>query len=345
MKTLTKLGAFVVALILVFASAYVVGRVVGPPPTEAAAAPAPAAAAAPAEEGHGPGGLMVSEESLTLEVFNTNWKAGQEQILEFQIQEREGKPLMQYKAQHDKLLHLIIARSDLSEFQHIHPNQGADGTWRIPVTFAEAGTYRIFADFFPAWGIHNTTLGADVNVAGNYAPRALPAPSNSATVDGYTVTLNGKLKPGEDAKLTMHVSKNGKPVTDLEPYLAAYGHLVMLRGGDMAYIHVHPNGSPGDGKTAPGPSIEFFATAPSYGPYRLFLDFQHQGKVRTAEFTVNVEGPNPPPHGLTPEVFEEAKKVNLAGGNSAAPGGPSSGTGSGTSSGGSEGGATHGHAG
>src|SRR5689334_10991185 len=102
MKTLTKLGAFVVALILVFASAYVVGRVVGPPPTEAAAAPAPAAAAAPTEDGHGPGGLMISEESMTLEVFNTNWKAGQEQILEFQVQEREGKPLMQYKAQHDK---------------------------------------------------------------------------------------------------------------------------------------------------------------------------------------------------------------------------------------------------
>ncbi len=337
MKTLTKLGAFVVALILVFASAYVVGRVVGPPPTNAAAAPAPAAA--PAEE-HGPGGLMVSEESLTLKVFNENWKAGEQQILAFQIQEREGTPLMQYKAQHDKLLHLVIARSDLAHFQHIHPNLGADGTWRIPVTFPEAGTYRIFADFFPGWGIHGTTLGADVEVAGNFAPKPLPAASNTATVDGYTVTLSGKLVAGKAAKLTMHVSKNGRPVTDLEPYLAAFGHLVMLREDDMAYIHVHPDGHPGDGKTAPGPEIQFFATAPSYGSYRLFLDFQHQGTVRTAEFTVNVEGPNPPPHGLTPEVFEQAKAVNLAGGNSAAPGGPSSGT-----SGGSTGGATHGHGG
>jgi hypothetical protein len=334
MKTLTKLGAFVGALILVFASAYVVGRIVGPPPTEAAAAPT---AAAPAEEEHGPGGLMVSEESMTLKVFNENWKAGEEQILAFQIQEREGKPLLQYKAQHDKLLHLVIARSDLSGFQHIHPNMGADGTWRIPVTFPEAGTYRIFADFFPGWGIHNTTLGMDVNVAGNYAPKALPAPSNTATVDGYTATLSGKLVPGEDSKLTMHLSKNGKPVTDLEPYLAAFGHLVMLRGGDMAYIHVHPDGHPGDGKTSPGPEIVFYAKVPSYGPYRLYLDFQHQGTVRTAEFTVNVEGPNPPPHGLSPEVFEQAKKVNLEGGNSAAPGGPSSG--------GSTGGATHGHGG
>jgi uncharacterized membrane protein YgcG len=152
------------------------------------------------------------------------------------------------------------------------------------------------------------------------------------------VTLSGKLVPGKSTALTMHVSKNGRPVTDLEPYLAAFGHLVMLRDGDMAYIHVHPDGHPGDGKTAPGPEIVFFAEAPSYGQYRLFLDFQHQGKVRTAEFTVNVEGPNPPPHGLTPEVFEQAKAKNLAGGNSAAPGGESSG-------GGSTGGGTHGHGG
>ena len=334
MKTLTKLGAFVVALILVFASAYVVGRVVGPPPTEAAAAPAPAA---PAEEEHGPGGLTVSEESMTLAVLTKNWKAGEQQMLAFQVQEREGTPLMQYKAQHDKLMHLIIARNDLSHFQHIHPNLGADGTWRIPVTFPAAGSYRIFADFFPGWGIHPTTLGADIQVAGNFTPEPLPAPSNTATVDGYTVTLSGKLVPGESTALTMHVSKNGRPVTDLEPYLAAFGHLVMLRDGDMAYIHVHPDGHPGDGKTAPGPEIVFHAEAPSYGPYRLFLDFQHQGKVRTAAFTVNVEGPNPPPHGLTPEVFEQAKAKNLAGGNSAAPGGESSG--------GSTGGATHGHGG
>lgn len=345
MKTLTKLGAFVVALILVFASAYVVGRVVGPPPTEAAAATA--APAAPAEEEHGPGGLMVSEESMTLKVFNDNWKAGEQQILAFQVQEREGTPLLQYKAQHDKLMHLIIARSDLSNFQHIHPNLGADGTWRIPVTFPEAGTYRIFADFFPGWGIHGTTLGADVHVAGNLKPTPLPAPSNTATVDGYTVTLSGKLVPGEATQLTMHVSKNGRPVTDLEPYLAAFGHLVMLRDGDMAYIHVHPDGHPGDGKTAPGPEVVFFAEAPSYGSYRLFLDFQHQGKVRTAEFTVNVEGPNPPPHGLTPEVFEQAKATNLAGGDSSAPGGASSGasSGAGGSEGGSEEGTTHGHGG
>jgi len=88
--------------------------------------------------------------------------------------------------------------------------------------------------------------------------------------------------------LTLSVSRNGKPVTDLQPYLDAYGHLVALRASDLAYLHIHPMGSPGDGVTAAGPEIGFHMTFPSAGDYRLFLDFQHAGAVRTAEFTVSV---------------------------------------------------------
>lgn len=93
--------------------------------------------------------------------------------------------------------------------------------------------------------------------------------------------------PGQASDLTFSITKNGEPVTDLEPYLAAYGHLVALRVGDLGYLHVHPEGEPGDGKTAAGPEIAFMAAAPSPGHYRLFLDFQHEGVVRTAEFTMH----------------------------------------------------------
>lgn len=307
MKTATKLGVFVLALVLVFSTAYAVGNFVGPLRGESATA------AAPAAEEEGPGGLAISEESLTLKVLNDSFPAGTRQMFAFQILERDGTPLTQYKPQHDKLLHLIVARRDLSNFQHVHPTMSADGTWRIPLTLPEAGEYRIFADFFPAWGKHATTLGADVSASGNYRPSPLPAASNTATVDGYTVTMSGKPVPGKSSKLTLHVSKDGRPVTDLEPYLAAYGHLVALRDGDMAYVHVHPDGEPGDGKTKAGPEIVFHTEVPTFGAYRMYLDFQHEGVVRTAEFTVNVEGPNPPPHGLSPEEFEKAKAANLGG--------------------------------
>jgi len=317
MKTVTKLGAFVVALIVVLGSSYVVGRVVGPQP-------APAAAAAMTED-DGPGGLSVSHESMNLKVLTDSFPAGVQQTFAFQVLQHDGTPLMKYQPQHDKLMHLIVARHDLSNFQHVHPNLGPDGVWRVPLTVSEAGEYRVFADYMPLWGIHGETLGADVSVSGNFQPKPLPAPSNTANVDGYTVSLKGKLVPGKSNKLTLSVAKNGEPVADLEPYLAAYGHLVALRDGDMAYLHVHPNGTPGDGKTKPGPDIEFYATPPSYGDYRLFLNFQHQGVVRTAEFTVHVDGPNPPPHGLSEQAFEAAKvkneKAALEGGKGGMPAG------------------------
>ncbi|HEV7651005.1 MAG TPA: hypothetical protein VGP26_22900 [Actinophytocola sp.] len=311
MKTVTKLGAFVVALIVVLGSSYVVGRIVGPPPASAAAAAM--------IEDEGPGGTAVSHESMNLKVLTGSFPAGVKQTFAFQILQNDGTPLMKYQPQHDKLMHLIVARHDLSNFRHVHPNLGPDGVWRVPLTIEEAGEYRVFADYMPLWGIHGEVLGADVSVSGDYQPKPLPAPSDTATVDGYTVTMKGSLEPGKSDKLTLSVAKDGRPVTDLEPYLAAYGHLVALRDGDMAYLHVHPNGTPGDGRTKPGPDIEFYATPPSYGDYRLFLDFQHEGVVRTAEFTVHVNGPNPPPHGLSEQAFEEAKAKNekaaLEGGN------------------------------
>ena len=92
----------------------------------------------------------------------------------------------------------------------------------------------------------------------------------------------------------LSVDRGGEPVSDLQPYLAAYGHLVALRDGDLAYLHVHPAGEPGDGMTAPGPGITFYATAPSAGDYRLYLDFQHGDVVRTAEFTVRAGDPAVP---------------------------------------------------
>ncbi|MEU6076625.1 hypothetical protein [Micromonospora sp. NPDC047074] len=333
---MTKLGAFVLALVLVLTSAYVVGRIVGPPPAPAPAAK-PAAAPAPAHE-EAPNGLAISHESMYLKVLTDNVPAGTKQTFAFQILQHDGTPLVKYKPQHEKLMHLIVARRDLSHFQHVHPNLGPDGIWRVPLTFAAAGEYRVFADYMPLWGIHGETLGADVSVSGDFRPVPLPAPSTTATVDGYTVTLGGELVPGKDGKLTLGVAKDGKPVTDLEPYLGAFGHLVALRDGDLAYVHVHPDGTPGDGQTASGPEIVFHAKVESFGDYRLFLDFQHQGVVRTAAFTLRVNGPNPPPHGLTEEAFAAAKARNEAAvrnGGAAVP--------ADTSGGSTEGGTPHGH--
>jgi hypothetical protein len=190
-------------------------------------------------------------------------------------------------------------RRDLSGFRHVHPTRSADGLWSVPLTLTDPGQYRVFADFQPADRAEGLTLGVDVPVAGAYRPTPLPAPSTTAEVDGYRVELTGTLAPGASSKLTLTVTKDGRPVTDLQPYLGAFGHLVALRDGDLAYLHVHPE------ESGPGPAITFHAEVPSAGAYRLYLDFQHGGTVRTAEFTAlagNVTLPNS--HDATPHTHD-----------------------------------------
>ncbi|MFI7444699.1 hypothetical protein [Nonomuraea indica] len=292
MNTAAKLGAYSLGLAVVFGGALGVGNAVGPVASAPAAAPSHSAHAEPVaptqvkNEIDTPGGLQVSENGYTLTPLTGAITPGEPTDFRFAVTGPDGRPVTGYEVSHDKKLHLIVVSRDLGDFQHVHPELGADGVWTVKLTLPKAGAYRMFADFAPTGG-QALTLGADVLVAGDYTPRALPAAARTASVDGYTVELAGELTPGRSSRLTLTVSKDGKPVTDLQPYLGAYGHLVALRGADLAYLHVHPDGEPGDGRTQAGPGIVFFAEAPSAGSYRLFLDFQHEGEVRTAAFTVN----------------------------------------------------------
>ncbi|MFG1948284.1 hypothetical protein [Nonomuraea sp. NPDC048826] len=232
-----------------------------------------------------PGGLQVSESGYTFTRVDTDDPDDPDDF-RFTIVGPDGKPVTAYDVEHDKKLHLIVASRDLNSFQHLHPKMADDGTWRTELKLKEAGPYRAFADFKPT-GADKLTLGLDLQTPGDYRPRELPHAADEAEVGDYTVSLDGRLKPGESSKLTLRVSKDGKPVTDLQPYLGAYGHLVALRAGDLAYLHVHPEDT---GRA--GPEITFYAEVPSDGAYRLFLDFKHDGKVRTAAFTAETQ-----PHG------------------------------------------------
>jgi hypothetical protein len=293
MNVSAKLSAYGAALVLLVAGAYAVGTAVGPfgsvdPSGDAAPSGVEAA-------GHGdthsgtvaeaatdqPAGLASSRGGYTLTPTDPTPTAGS---FSFQITGPDGAPVTAFDVEHDKRMHLIVVRRDTTGFQHVHPEMAPDGTWTVLLTLPAGGSYRAFADFAPTGGA-GTTLGVDLAVPGAFEP-VEHAPSRTAQVDGYTVELTGELVPGQASPVTLTVSKDGRPVTDLQPYLAAYGHLVALREGDLAYLHVHPEGEPGDGRTPAGPQIEFVAEVPSAGSYRLFLDFQHDGVVRTAEFTV-----------------------------------------------------------
>jgi hypothetical protein len=232
-------------------------------------------------------GLAVSDAGYTLSPATTFFAAGKKTELRFTIQGPDGKPVTQYTKTHEKDLHLIVVRRDLSGFHHVHPTRDASGTWSIPFTFTAGGTWRLYTDFQPAGLDRNITLGTDVNVSGLYIPVPLADPASVYSDHGYDVTLEGTPVAGKESQLTFRVNRGGKPVTDLEPYLGAFGHLVSLRSGDLAYLHNHPAQHAEPGMKG-GPSITFATTFPTAGTYSLFLDFQHAGEVHTAEFTVHV---------------------------------------------------------
>ncbi|MEW9534014.1 hypothetical protein [Microbispora sp. NPDC049125] len=293
MKTPFRLGAYLLGLAVVFGGAFSAGGAIG------ATRPAPADIGHPAHVNpsqaeqkteHLPGGLQVSQDGYTLNPELTTVTPGEQAEFRFTVNGPDGRAVTGYETEHDKKLHLIVVSRDATAFQHVHPELSAEGVWSVPLTLPEAGAYRVFADFVPHGG-EGLTLGAELYAPGDYTPRPLPAPSRTATVDGYTIRLDGALTPGTVSRLTAEISKNGEPVTDLQPYLEAYGHLVALRVGDLAYLHVHPDGVPGDGVTPAGPGITFYAEVPSRGDYRLFLDFRHKGAVHTAAFTVRAEQP------------------------------------------------------
>lgn len=298
MSTPLRVVAFVAALAAAFAVAWTGGRIVGPIDTEPVAHEGAAGHGddTHADEGHEDGGhsgavadatgLTARDDGFTLALADRTPAAGRTR-LDFQVLTSGGRPLLDYTRAHEKDLHLIVVRRDLTGFQHVHPRlDRSTGTWSTKVRLSP-GTWRVIADFTPE-GWDGITLADDVAVAGDFEPADLPSDDRSASVETpegtYTVTLEGDTAPGAGTVLTTRVELDGEPVTDLEPYLGAFGHLVAIRAGDLGYLHVHPE------EGEPGPAIDFATGFPTPGTYRLFLDFQHRGVVHTAAFTVESGG-------------------------------------------------------
>jgi len=232
----------------------------------------------------GVGGLAVTTAGLTLVPETGSLRAGRSQPYRFKISAAGGAPVTTFAVVHDKALHFVVVRRDLTGFQHLHPTMAPDGTWSIDLTLAAPGSYRAIADFAAVVGGQQmpVTLGVDLTVAGDYRPVALPAPVPQASTDGFTISYVGTPQTGVTQPLLMTVTgPDGKPAA-LEPYLGAFGHLVVLREGDVGYVHVHPEPQPVDG------AVKFWLAAPGPGRYRMFFDFQVAGQVHTAAFTAIV---------------------------------------------------------
>jgi hypothetical protein len=275
MNVVSRLAGFAAVLALAFTGAAFAGSRIDVHPGKTTAKPSMGAMVAMAPQGVR--GLAVSEKGLTLELARTTAPQGEPFELSFRIVGHGGQTVRDFDVEHTKRMHLIVVRRDMTGFQHLHPTMNTNGTWTVPVSLSEAGSYRVFADF--SVGGKPYTLADDLTVDGSVRSQALPAPVDSFDVDGLRVSLTeGAAKAATESELGFTVTRQGRPVT-VQDYLGAKGHLVALRQGDLAFLHVHPDEN----------RLKFMATFPTAGRYRLFLQFKTtDGRLHTAAFTQEV---------------------------------------------------------
>jgi hypothetical protein len=226
------------------------------------------------------GGLLVSQDGHHFVPEDRLADAGE---FAFTIVGPDGHPVTAYDVLHDRELHLIVASRDLREFAHLHPVRDADGRWTVDLPTFPAGAYRAFADFEPT-GAQQYTLGVDLVVPGPTEPMEPLQAKTADSVAGFEVTLDS-----EGSEVTITVRRDGEMITT-DPYLGAAGHLVALRDGDLAYLHVHPLDE------VPAGPVRFAVEVPSAGTYALFFDFQVDGAVHTARFVLDVTALNDSGH-------------------------------------------------
>lgn len=299
MGVAARLTAYALALFLVFGVAWFVGALVRPsaepahgPPTsggghdgggEHDAGLPDGPDIAPATDG-----LASAAAGFRLALADTTFVPGTPGELRFVVFGPDGLPVTAFAttARDPRPLHAVVVRRDAAGFQRLDPTMDPDGTWRTPLRLPAPGVWRVFVDTTPAGG-PTLVLGVDLFAAGPFAPFTFP-PSRTAEIGGFQLRLDGDLVPGAPSQVFATVSRDGAGVTELQPYLGAFGKLVALREGDLAYTAAVAG--PAVGERA-GPAVAFTANVPTAGTYRLFLQFRVADVMHTAEFTLPTRNP------------------------------------------------------
>lgn len=197
--------------------------------------------------------------------------------------------LKDLETMHERVLHLFILSQDLAYFAHVHPERKRDGSFEQITTLPRPGAYRLVADFLPAGGapqlLQQTVVTA--GYTGPLVPDAQLAPDGLVkVVDGIRVKVSMPSPiAGREQLITCEFedAASGQPISDLEPYLGAVGHMLLASADLETVAHSHPVA---DLSAGLGPAVVFQALFPRPGAYRFWVQFQRHGRVLVAPFTV-----------------------------------------------------------
>jgi hypothetical protein len=252
--------------------------------------------------------------------FRTNpspVRPGQKATFLFRI-EKPGtrEAVRKFEVVHERQFHLFVISQNMEHFEHIHPRELADGTWTIDVTLPKAGYYKVLSDFLPSGGSSQfiarplVTAGYEGDLV---ADSAHLVPDTTLTKTDADITASVTYDPATFAvglygHMTYHLTDTatGKPITDLQTYLGAFGHTLIMSEDMAEYVHSHPldiiakpddDGGPPVFVIAPGtdleklrggPDVTFEGLMPKPGRYRAWTQFRRHDRLHTFAFTFNV---------------------------------------------------------
>jgi hypothetical protein len=282
-KTLIIVGITAVILVLVAGITYLLTRPKAVQPQKTAAL-----TMCPEANKQHPGHCISSN------IGQLNLKPNTAGNYQFAILDDKGKPIKDFEKVHEKQMHVMVVRKDLAYFQHIHPTFNANtGVWTLDkLTIPTDGPYRLFADFTEGGTKSAVTIYEDFNVGDmtNYQKQPVGDTNEDKTFGKYQVLLQTEpivLQANTAAKLVYlfgDAQNGGASLTGLQPYLGAMGHAVIL-SENLDFIHAHAT----DNKLlASRGVVEFMATLPKEGKYKVFGQFQHNGNVFTTDFVLPV---------------------------------------------------------
>ncbi len=263
--TVSRLGAFALVLAGSFATAYAVGeQLPGHSHADSGSGDHGADDHGHGSDSHGdtaPTPRVRSADDLGYSLVVTGDRT-------FRLERPVGTAVTAFDDTHGALLHVVLVRPDLSDFHHIHPVIGADGSWTVELP--AAGPWHVVAEAQPTGASRAIVVAADVGDPTGFAAAPLPPANDTVEIDGLRI-----VRDDTGAGLTFIVT----PSEGLEPYLGMPAHLVVVRDGDLAFAHLHAV------EEGPG-RFSFEGSLPPGATYRAYLQFGNHGQVVTAPFTV-----------------------------------------------------------
>jgi len=216
--------------------------------------------------------------------------ANQRLRLEIQVRDpKTGKQVNRFRIIHEKPVHLFVVSEDLEYFAHEHPELGPHGVFQLDILLPKPGTYKLIADYYPEGGTPQlpsqviTTAGYTRSLSASITkPAADLAPKHAENLDVELTVDPAQPIAGKKTMLFFRLT----PADGLEPYLGAWGHMLVASNDLIDTIHTHPIYFT---QTSHGrPQVQFNIFFPREAIYRVWVQFQRQGKVNTAAFTIPV---------------------------------------------------------